>query len=191
MLFTPEHDAKIRELYTPPYVRGRIAHQARRWNCKVNDIVHRRDQLGIQALCPQGTRKPWGADEIELLNQNPHLTHHDLRLLMRRNGFERTANAIQILRFRQGWRNQVERDEVTAGYTCNGLADLMGVSSRTVWRWIKQGQLKAKKEGGDQRCDCYRIAAKSVRHFMQNYISLWEPGKVDKYWLMDILTKAN
>jgi hypothetical protein len=186
--FTQEQDRRIQQLYTPPYVRGLVAQQARKWQCKINDIVNRREQLGLSALLTAEPRNPWTKVEIEILKQHPHLSHKAMRLLLRRNGYERTPTAIRSYRSRLGWRSRLELDEITVGYSAHGLAQILGVENCTVIRWIKSGELKATAEPGEQRCVCYRIKPSAVRRFLMDYLHRWEPRKVDKYWLVDILT---
>jgi excisionase family DNA binding protein len=188
MIFTPEMDLRIRQLYTPPYIRGQVAQQARQWKCGTSDIVRRRNQLEIPSLITPKPRKTWTQQEIIIVKENPHLSNNELRIALQRNGYERKQSAVQSFRLRSGWRSKLERDEISVGYTAQELAQIMGVQNKTVLRWIKSGELKARAEGGIQRCGCWRIKPSAVKQFMINYVHRWNPGSIDKFWLVETLT---
>lgn len=191
MNFTCEQDQRIRELYQPPYVRGKIAQQARQWNCKCSQVTHRARQLGVKHLLQRQSVRRWTKPEILLVRQNAHLTHEQLSQLLASSGYTRTSHAIDAFRFREGWRSGCERDEMTVGYTSQGLAKILGVWNSTVLRWIRLGWLKAQPEGGKEHCATYRIHHQELYKFLVTYVHYWNPAKVDKYWLIDVLTRAN
>lgn len=189
MHFTPEMEARIVELYTPPYVRGVIAAQAREWGCSTASVSHRARCLGLAPMAQQGGHHRWTADEIRLLRKMSTLTHREASHALAKAGYSRTMESIMNFRFRDGWRFRVERDEMAVGYSAKGLATLMGVDAVTVLRWIRQGMLKATQEGGQEKhCASYRIQPKNLYDFLTQHVHYWEPAKVDKYWLMDVLT---
>lgn len=192
MNFTPEHDQRIRELYTPPYVRGLISAQARAWGCPCGHVTHRARQLGLTKLSQVGPQRRWTRQEIQLARKNAHMTHGQLRRVLANEGYERSLNAIENFRLRDGWRSHCERDEMTVGYTALGLSHILGVDNTTVIRWIRLGLLKAQTEGGvGDQCARYRIRHHELYEFMVNQVHYWEPAKVDKYWLIDVLTQTN
>lgn len=189
MNFTDEQEARIRELYTPPYVRGLITQQAHEWGCKVGCITHRAKQLGLAKLSWNGSTRRWTGEEIRIIREHAHRTIQEVRRALADAGFLRSLHAIDCFRLRDGWRSRVERDGGNVGYSAIGLAQLMGVDPATVTRWIRQGLLKAKKEGGTaSRCATYRIQPRGLRQFMTQHVHYWEPAKADKYWLIDVLT---
>ncbi len=186
---SPERDQRIIELYTPPYVRGAITAQARAWGCSTASVCHRARCLGLSPLAQQGGHHRWRTEEIKLLRHMPTLTHREASQALAKAGYSRTPEAVMNFRFRDGWRSQVERDEMTVGYSAKGLATLLGVDATTILRWIRQGLLKATREGGqDSRCAFYRVQPKHLYDFLTQHVHYWEPAKVDKYWLMDVLT---
>jgi transposase-like protein len=189
MHFTPEMEARIVELYTPPYVRGAIAAQARDWGCSTASVCHRARGLGLSPMAQQGGYPRWTPEEIRLLRQMPTLTHREASHALAKAGYSRTMESVMNFRLRDGWRSRVERDEMAVGYSAKGLANLLGVDATTVLRWIRQGLLKAtREEGTEKRCAFYRVQPKHLYDFLTQYVHYWEPAKVDKYWLMDVLT---
>jgi uncharacterized protein YjcR len=139
-------------------------------------------------VAQQGGHRRWTAEEIRLLRQMSTLTHREASQALAKAGYSRTMESIMNFRLRDGWRSQVERDEMSVGYSAKGLATLLGVDAVTVLRWIRQGLLKATQEGGQgKHCAFYRIQPKHLYDFLTQHVHYWEPAKVDKYWLMDIL----
>lgn len=189
MHFTPEMEARIVELYTPPYVRGAITAQARDWGCSTDNIYHRARGLGLTPIVQRDKCLRWTPDEIRRLRQMPTLTHLEASHALEKVGYSRTPESITNFRFRDGWRFRIERDDMTVGYSAKGLAELLGVDGATVLRWIRQGLLKATKEGGQEKhCAFYRIQPKHLYLFLVNHVHYWNPAKVDKYWLVDVLS---
>jgi hypothetical protein len=190
MNFTPEMDARIVELYTPPYILGAISTQAQIWQCRTDKLTKRARQLGLKPISNKNPVRRWTAPEIILLRKMPHLTHEEASRALRRAGYRRTPDAVDGFRFRDGWRMKVERDETIVGYTAEGLAHILNVDPRTVQRWIRLKFLKAAKEGGNDetRVAYYRIQPKNIQDFLKESIHYIDLSKIDKYWLIDILT---
>lgn len=190
MHFTPEMDARIVELYSPPYIRGSISAQARAWKCATAHVSRRAQKLGLTPIIHKRSFSKWTIEEIILLRKSSHLTHKEASQALNDAGYQRTPYAIDKFRFRDGWRTHVERDESTVGYSAEGLADILCIHSRTVRRWIKSKLLKASQEGGNPktRIDTYRIQPKQVKDFLKKYVHYVDLSKVDKYWLIDTLT---
>lgn len=188
MEFTPEMDARIVELYTEPLIRGSIAAQARVWKCKGNQINYRANQLQLIPTSRKKNSQRWTTKEIELLRSMAHLTHKKISSLFSDMGYQRTPDAIETFRIRDGWRARIEHNEIAVGYTAKGLAEIMGVDPKTIQRWIRLKYLKAQSEGGDIRIGFYRIKPKAIQRFLTNYIHYVDLTKIDKYWLIDILT---
>ena len=188
MNFTEEQDARILEMYKPEtYVRGSIAEQARVWGCTCSKIHFRRVKLKIQANKTYKMKKQWATEEVAILNRYNHYTNVAVKAVLEKKGFSRTVEAIKSYRYRTGWYSRYERDEFAVGYSANQLAEILSVNTSTILRWIEKGVLPAKAEGGVNQPHAYRIKLDSLKSFLINNINLWEPGKVDKYWLMDIL----
>jgi hypothetical protein len=185
MRWTAEHDHLIREVYTPPYRRGAVAELARKIGVQPWNIAHRRSQLGIRHIMdtyyqgkPIGRRK-WTTEELRLLEKH--------RKIFLDHGFDRSAESIQEKRYRMGWRAIQERDEDETGYTAKGIGDLLSVDHTTVLRWIRKGHLKSTPEYNYGRIINHRVTRDELRRFLKTHVTLWEPGKTDKFWLIDLL----
>lgn len=191
MEFTPEMDARIVEMYTPPYIIGLISTQARAWQCNIGFITRRAKQLNLTPISHQRSVRRWKTEEILLLRKMPNLTHKEASHALHKSGYHRTPDAIAGFRFRDGWKASIERDESIVGYSAEGLAEILCVDPRTVQRWIRLKFLKAKKEGGNDktRVAYYRIQPKQVQDFLKDYVHYVDLSKIDKYWLINILTQ--
>ena len=184
MNFTADMDARIKELYTPPYVRGAIVRQAKVWGIKVEFISRRARELHLQPISNvRGTRQ-WSIGEILTLRSIPHKNHQEASLHLKKKGYHRSPAACSSFRLRDGWRASVERDPGDIGYSANAVADLLGVDQGTIVRSIRMGYIKAKQASNG----IYRVLPRNLYEFMVNHAHRWEPAKCDKYWLIDFLT---
>jgi hypothetical protein len=186
-------DKAIREAYSIPYQHGAINRLATACCVHRHHITKRAAELGLK---PPGhshsrykkfKRVNWTADEIRIIQDNSTLKNTDLFALLKKQGCTRSFDALISKRLRMGWRDKFERDEIEVGYTSLSLAGLLGVNHTTVRRWVVTGMLKGKQEGDAGQGDRYRIQRRHVREFLINHIDRWDPGKPDKYWLMDVL----
>lgn len=48
-------------------------------------------------------------------------------------------------------------------YTCEEVADILGVAIVTVWKWIREGNLRAVKVGKN-----YRVFEKDINDFVKS-----------------------
>jgi hypothetical protein len=68
----------------------------------------------------------------------------------------------------------------------------MGIDAKGVTRLIKLGKIKADRRGTDrteqQGGDAYYIQTWNIRQYVIDYIGEIDLRKVDKYWLVDILS---
>ncbi len=184
MNFTADMDARVKELYTPPYVRGAIVRQARAWNVKVEFISRRARELHLQPISNARGSRQWTMDEIMLLRSVPHKNNQEASLYLKKKGYPRSKDACSSFRLRDGWRASVERDPSDIGYSANAVAELLGVNHGTIVRFIRMGYIKAKQASNG----IYRVLPRNLYEFMINHAHRWEPAKCDKYWLVDFLT---
>ncbi len=188
MIFTEEQDQRIVELYqNENYMRGAVAKQAKEWGCRSSDLHHRMLKLRSTMQDGRPLRSCWLHEEMKVLETCNHKTHKEAQQLLKKAGYQRSVEAIKSFRYRLGWTARCERDEIATGFSANQLAGLLHVHTATVVRWIKKGYLKATEEGGIKQPRAFRVMPKDLKTFLIKNIHLWEPGNVDKYWLMDIL----
>lgn len=78
------------------------------------------------------------------------------------------------------------------GYSSRALARVLGVDDHFVTRCIERGDLRAEKRGTErtpqQGGDAYWIKTKHVREFLIGNVSILSLGRMDKRWLVDVLT---
>ncbi|MDR9502676.1 MAG: hypothetical protein RI601_12865, partial [Desulfurivibrionaceae bacterium] len=107
--------------------------------------------------------------------------------IFRNNGHQRSATAIAVKRVR------LKCDTIDIdNYTATQLAGELGVDIKTVTRWIEKGWLTATRKGtkrtAAQGGDQWHIKRKHIREFIIESIGIIDIRKVDKVWLVDILT---
>lgn len=130
----------------------------------------------------------WVKEEVALLRSHNYLAHPAMHRMLLKHGYQRTYLSVISKRRKLGWVSRVERDEMDVGYTAYGLGELLGVDDGTIGRWVRLGHLKATREGGETHGCKFRIAPADLKKFLVKHIHLWNPAKVDKYWLIDVLT---
>lgn len=186
-------DALIVAAYQPPYRHGAAVRLAREHGVPPKSIYERARKLGLGKpaadLDKQEERRMWSTEETTILKNKAHLRTSDLRVYLKRKGFIRSCMSIEKKRHRMGWKDSVDRDEDEVGYTAVGLGKLLKVRPGTVVNWIRSGWLKATQESGEKAGNKHRIQRADLRRFLFNYVQHWEPARVDKYWLMDLLQK--
>ena len=73
-------------------------------------------------------------------------------------------------------------------YSASGLANIMGIDDHTIANWIAKGLLKATRKDSDCKNSTYQILPKDVRDFIKSNVAIVDLRKVDKFWLVDLLT---
>lgn len=184
--WTPEDDAKIREIYSKYNNReigkmARVAFPGRpQWSVKRRATV-------IGAATVRKKEPPWTPEEVAYLQEIGWMVPERIALLFRRRGFHRTVTAIAIHMKRMRVREGID------GMTATGLADMLGVDNHRVVRWIEEGTLAAERAGttGDNH-DRWHISTAAIRSFLvanpEQYTltSLERAGS--KTWFMELVT---
>jgi len=187
--WTPEQDGQLRAGW--PKVQSRqttAARLAKKMGLTVHQVRYRAAFLGLRAL--RYGFEPWSETEDELLGQYAHLPLNRLQKKLRSAGFRRTETAIANRRHRIG----VMVHGNGQYYSAHELAQLMGISTITVLRWIRLGWLKASPRGdsiaehggpGDRwnihAGNVYRLITLHTAQIAQHLAS------ADKVWLVDLL----
>lgn len=183
---TSDHiDAVIRRAYQGEPKKHLIAKTAQivcrpRWW-----VSKRASQLGIVA--PRFKEPAWTPEEIELIDGNAHKHPQTIARILKRAGYQRSPTAVTVKLKRIG---AVREDP--DHYTARGLAIVFGIDVKSVTRWIESGWLKAGRRGTDrsqaQGGDMWWIRRKDVRRFVIGNVAAVDFRKVDKFWLVDLLT---
>ena len=187
--WTPEQDGQLRAGW--PKVQSRqttAARLAKKMGLTVHQVRYRAAFLGLRAL--RYGFEPWSETEDELLGQYVHLPLRGVQKKLRAAGFKRTEAAIAIRRHRIG----VMVHGNGQYYSAHELAQLMGISTITVLRWIRLGWLNATPRGdstagnggpGDRWListgAVYRLITLHTAKIAQHLAS------ADKVWLVDLL----
>jgi len=188
--FTPEMDDRIRLLYQDKVGMKSVAYKGYvrdlaavfgmpRWR-----ISKRAVELEI---LPVQRKEPfWSEKELKILERNSHKTPANIQISLKIAGFPRSQMGILLKRKRMRFLKNLR------GQSVRSLALCFGVDDPVITRWIKQGWLKAKKreterteaQGGDH----WFIENRWIRKFIKESVAVIDMRKVDKYWLIDLLT---
>lgn len=190
--FTPEADEKIQTAYRDAVNMSRrpaLRALSEELGIPTYAIRTRARNLGcpIVQLFLQGRRpSPWSEEEKRIVQENAALTLSIISIKLRQAGFSRSPTAIKIFISRQIGRKP------KSAYSATCLAQRMGIDIHVVTRWIRQKLLRASAAGTvrkpQQGGDFFAIAPADVREFVINYTALIDFRKVDKFWLVELLT---
>jgi hypothetical protein len=178
-------DGMIRRTYQNNPDRNAIKNLARTIDRSRQWIRTRAIKLGIAV--PRFKEPPWDAAENEIVLEAAHLDPVTLQRRLAKAGFQRTQVAIVGQITRQG----VTREDPDH-YTANGLAKLFGIDVHVVTGWIDKGWLYAQRRGtarvAEQGGDQWWIHRRSVRKFVADSVQVIDFRKVDKVWLVELMT---
>lgn len=148
-------------------------------------IRKRAMQLGIAV--PRFRAFPWTAAEDDILSANAHKAPLTIKRALARAGYKRSDSAIEV-RIKRLRLDTTDPDH----YTGRGLADILGVDSKAITRWIEKGWLRAHRRGtarvSEQGGDQWWIRRADVRRFIIENVAAVDFRKADKFWLVDLLT---
>ena len=181
---TPETEARIRSVFRTSTGNGEVRELARslclpRWRVSRWAL-----ELGVRERCAK--EPPWSDTELQILERWTHLCLERIQIRLKKAGFARSLNGIILKKKRMRFR------ACDNGYTANALAGCFNVDPKTITRWIEAGHLKAERRGTArqevQGGDMWWIKEKDIRRFIIESVALIDIRKVDKFWLVDILT---
>lgn len=178
-------DEMIRRFYRRGLKRGDVPRLSAMAGRPKWWVKKRAGELGLAVQRTAPTQ--WSAEELALLEENHHKNPTAIRSMFARRGFNRSTTAIVVKMKRMGLSG-VDEDYFTA----RGLADVMGVESHTVLRWIEKYGLKAKRVGPrgepDKNGLRWWIRRQDVRRFVIENAALIDLRKVvDKEWFIELL----
>jgi hypothetical protein len=186
--WTEQADRIIRDGYIKKE-RNRLGRVASMLRIPKSTIQKRAVTLGLTT--PSGNRREWVEEEVAILELNAHYSIETITRKLQAKGFSRSASSVRNKLFKL---NLNKRDEMFAQgiYTTNSLALCIGHSSQTILRWIKNGLLAASHAGtdrvGEQNGDYWLINNKGVRKLLMEHTAYVDFTKIEKYWLVDVLT---
>lgn len=178
-------DQAIRRAYESGE-KGAIKHLSMTLGRPMSWIRQRAMKLGIAV--PRFKPEPWSAAEDAILSERAHRRPGSIRKALLSAGFSRTETAIAV-RIKRLRLDTSDPDH----YTARGLAMAFGVDSHTIAKWIGKGWLQAKRRGTNrveqQGGDEWWIARKHVRSFVIENVAAVDFRKVEKFWLVSLLTE--
>jgi len=183
-VITPEMHERIRRVYQSGTGRGQVRDLARRLGLprwKIGRYAIRQGWIATQASQPD-----WSEEELAILEHHAHLCPEYIQKRLARSGYHRSSMAIVLKRKRMRFGSNLK------GQSATSLAECFGVDMKVVQRWLLQGWLTAKRRGtkrtARQGGDMWFIKEPAVRRFIVNHVDVIDFRKVDKYWLVDVLT---
>ena len=133
--------------------------------------------------------KEWSEKEIAMLTHLAYLSPERIQARLKKAGFWRSISGIVQKRKRQRLSSNLE------GQSASKLADCLGIDMHTISKAIQAGKLRAIRRGTNrtdaQGGDTFYIKDKHIREYIINYVDEIDLRKVDKYWLIDVLSKKN
>lgn len=188
----PEHvDAQIRAFYTRggPVTRGELTEFCARLGRTRQSVRDRALLLGLAV--PRYKEPNWTADEDAIVREWAHLVPRRVQLKLNEAGYTRSAAAVAIR------MKRIEADRTNYdGYSARQLAELLGVDTKTVTRWIERG-LRATRRGtartDAQHGDEWVITPRSFRMLVKDNVAEYakHSRKADPFWLLETLTGAH
>jgi len=181
---TPEIEGRVRSVFRSSTGDGEVRELARQINVPRWRVSRWALELGLRERLRK--EPPWSEDELRILERHTHLCPQRIKDRLRKAGFDRSENGIILKKKRMRFRPSDN------GYTANALAGCFGVDPKTITRWIIAGHLKAERRGTArqeiQGGDMWWMKEKDIQNFIVENVALIDIRKVDKFWLVDILT---
>lgn len=185
-------DKLIRQAYTSPDVGrrcGPIKALSRRLGIPTGILLRRARQLGLN---PRVARygKVWTEPELAIVRRYAERSSVVVSRHLAKSGFTRTPNAVAICLKRQlGFTRREARMEAGL-YNLTDAARLLGCDEKQLGRMIGLGDLPAKRVDGrsDGRANYYLVREKDLRKLLIQHTAHFNFGRIDKYWLVDLLT---
>ena len=130
---------------------------------------------------------PWSEEEDNYICENRHLHYDVLRNRLKNRGWYRSSGAILNRLYQLGQSTQ----RTGNSYSIHYLASLLGVTEKTIGRWVRLGWLPAKaRSPGKNHHGApveYAITPQAVRKFLITHTHYVDISQADKHWLISLL----
>lgn len=186
--WSPQQDAAIHALYAGDFKRGALKQLCLTLGRPLRAVQARALSLGHAS--PRFKEPDWTEPELEIVRALATSKPRWIRRKLRDAGFNRTEGAIVVkLNRLEVSREELDEDHLTGA----GLEMVLGINRRSIPRLVERGLLKARKDrvtSGALVDGDWRIARKDVRDFVIHNVALVDFRRVDKHWLVDLLTNS-
>jgi hypothetical protein len=184
---TPAIDAQITAVFTDLTGRGQVAALAKRLKVPRWWISTQATRLCLKA--PRFKEPAWSAEELAIAQAHAHQHVGTIQKHLARAGYRRSETGIVVKLKRNGGTGRALDPD---NYSATALAKLFNIDGHSVAAWVDKGWLQArmrgtkrgKKQGGDEHV----IHRNAVRQFIIDNVHAVDFRKVDKFWLVEILT---
>jgi hypothetical protein len=185
----PEIDQAIRDYWQSPAFGTSAGIRALLENTgwKRGWVYKRAAELALTTIKPGSDYRFWSPAEESILEENPGLPIRALVDKLKRAGFARTWGAVAQKRRDMEIGRRREEGALNNNYSTGQLGAALGVSNRQVYQWIRTGLLAAKPLTGSEVGEMV-IRGKDVRKFLIEYTAHVKFSRIDRYFLVDILT---
>jgi len=127
----------------------------------------------------------WSEPELRILERNAHFSPKTIKNKLKAAGYTRSEHSIVVKRKRMRFLQNL------GGQSANSLAQCLGIGVHSVLYHIKNGNLKAERRDENKETPTYYIKDKDVKKFIVSHVDTIDFRKVDKYWLVDLLTASD
>lgn len=185
-IITAEKSEQIRKAYLGDTGNGQIGALSRRIGIPRWKISRYAITMGWTA---KHRKEPiWSGEELRILERHAHRTPENIAKKLKKAGFSRTYAGIVIKRKRMRFLQNLK------GQSAWSLAKCFGVDVHFILRAIRDGRLRAKRRGTARveanGGDMWFIKDKWVRRYVLENVHEIDFRKVDKYWVVDLLTQS-
>lgn len=180
----PKHDERIKAVFLGDTRNGEVKALASwlgipRWKISRYAIEKGWSQKAFKS-------PPWTEEEDAALEKYSRYCIEKIAVNMKKDGFNRTCTAIAIRLRRKRILQNLD------GYSAHQLSECLGIDEKSVVRLIdkkllraeRRGTARTEKQGGDE----WWIKPRYIRNFLIDYIGEIDMRKIDRFWLVDMLT---
>jgi hypothetical protein len=146
-------------------------------------------------VVPRFREGHWSELEIEILRE-AGVSHPDtVRRKLKLAGFKRTATAILL---KQKHLRILREIDDNGKFTATSLGEIFGVDRDTVRGWVNKGLLagnRLRSFAGAEKAPAHdkawwQFTRREVRQFVIDNVAVVDFHRVDKFWLVDLLTES-
>jgi hypothetical protein len=189
--WTPEMDAQVRRVYERKE-RGGNKRLAGQWNLPASRVSWRAAILGLSPLIcvtAKGLVQSWTDPELAILQAHSGQSIRHIRAILYKKGYQRSLasvkSAMNRLRAIEKLPTRREAIEDSNSLTTQEISTGLGIEYMVVFRWVKNGWLRARKIGDD---GLMAIRWIDLQKFLVDYAAHWDHRTADHWFLIEILT---